>query len=172
MNLSCLLTISFLSCTSVAMADWISNTEKENVKRQLKIDEGDINKIYKDSLGFPTFGIGHRIKDTDPEHDKPLGTVISDERIYAAFDADLKDAIALTKAIYPCVEGWPSEVKEIMVNMVFNLGGKLRQFVKLGEALNARDWQKAADEMANSKWYGQVGKRAERLVARMTNVKN
>ncbi|KAH3697099.1 hypothetical protein DPMN_084585 [Dreissena polymorpha] len=56
--------------------------------------------------------------------------------------------------------------------MVFNLGGKLRQFVKLGEALDARDWHKAADEMVNSKWYGQVGKRAERLVARMRNVKN
>ena len=90
MNLSCILTISFLSCTSVAMADWISNTEKENVKRQLKIDEGVIYKIQNDSLGFNTFWIGHLIKDTDPEHDKPLGTVIRDERIYAAFDADLK----------------------------------------------------------------------------------
>ena len=33
-----------------------------------------------------------------------------------------------------------------------------------------QDWNGAADEMVDSRWYRQVGKRAERLVERMRNV--
>lgn len=36
--------------------------------------------------------------------------------------------------------------------------------------VNARDWDKAADEMVDSRWYNQVPNRAERLVNRMRSV--
>ena len=36
--------------------------------------------------------------------------------------------------------------------------------------IDARDWNKAADEMVDSRWYRQVTKRADRLVERMRNV--
>ena len=36
--------------------------------------------------------------------------------------------------------------------------------------VDARDWQQAADEMVDSKWYRQVTNRAERLVQRMREV--
>ena len=33
--------------------------------------------------------------------------------------------------------------------------------------VDARDWNRAADEMVDSRWYDQVTNRAKRLVARM-----
>ena len=33
----------------------------EALREQLKIDEGVKYEIYKDHLGYPTFGIGHLI---------------------------------------------------------------------------------------------------------------
>ena len=36
--------------------------------------------------------------------------------------------------------------------------------------VDARDWERAADEMVDSAWYRQVTKRADRLVVRMRNV--
>jgi len=36
--------------------------------------------------------------------------------------------------------------------------------------VDARDWNAAADEMVDSKWYRQVTKRSDRLVERMRNV--
>jgi hypothetical protein len=36
--------------------------------------------------------------------------------------------------------------------------------------VDARDWQKAADEMVDSQWYRQVPNRAERLVQRMRSI--
>nr|ALL27387.1 phage lysozyme 1 [Meretrix meretrix] len=150
---------------------WLTSKEIDSIKAQLKIDEGFDNKIYLDSLGLRTFGIGHLLKESDPEYKLPVGTVISQERIDSAFADDFNEAAATAKAIYPECETWPSEVKEIMVNMAFNMGGKLRQFKNLAKALKDRDWNTAADEMKDSKWYGQVKSRGERLVARMRAVK-
>jgi hypothetical protein len=36
--------------------------------------------------------------------------------------------------------------------------------------VDEKNWNVAADEMVDSRWYRQVGKRAERLVERMRNV--
>ncbi len=50
-----------------------------------------------------------------------------------------------------------------LVNMAFNLGGRLAGFKKFLKAVNARDWPTAAVEMMDSKWATQVGDRATRL---------
>nr|ALL27404.1 phage lysozyme 1 [Veneroida sp. wenbei] len=151
---------------------WLTTEEVDRIKAQLKEDEGFVAKIYLDSLGYKTFGIGHLIRESDPEYNLPVGTEITQARIDSAFLDDFKEAASLTKDIFPKCTTWPGEVKEIMVNMAFNLGGKLKQFKNLATALENRDWNKAADEMVNSKWYGQVKSRAVRLVARMRTVKD
>jgi GH24 family phage-related lysozyme (muramidase) len=59
----------------------------------------------------------------------------------------------------------------IKANMMFNLGyPRLKKFKGMKAGVDARDWQKAADEMVDSKWYYQVTNRAERLVSRMREV--
>lgn len=52
--------------------------------------------------------------------------------------------------------------------MAFNLGlTKLNKFVEMRKALLKGDYNKAADEMIDSKWYNQVGNRSKRLVDMM-----
>lgn len=54
--------------------------------------------------------------------------------------------------------------KEIVVNMVFNLGlTRFRGFKKMIAALEAGDYSRASREMMDSRWYRQVGDRAVRL---------
>ena len=38
----------------------------ENLKAQITLDEGVVYEVYKDHLGYPTFGVGHLILRTDP----------------------------------------------------------------------------------------------------------
>ena len=38
------------------------------LREEIAADEGKVLKIYKDHLGYPTFGIGHLIIEDDPEH--------------------------------------------------------------------------------------------------------
>jgi len=47
---------------------------REAIFEQLKIDEGVVNEIYKDHLGYPTFGVGHLVLESDPEHGQEVGT--------------------------------------------------------------------------------------------------
>lgn len=145
---------------------------KTAVFEQLKIDEGVVYEIYKDHLGYPTFGVGHLVLESDPEHGEPIGTPVSEERVKDCFDKDLETAISECEALYGDEwEGFPGEVQEILVNMMFNMGRtRLGKFKNFWAAMSAEDWNRAADEMIDSRWYRQVGKRAERLVERMRNV--
>ena len=45
---------------------------RNNIYEQLKIDEGVVYEIYKDHLGYPTFGVGHLILKTDDEFENIL----------------------------------------------------------------------------------------------------
>jgi lysozyme len=52
--------------------------------------------------------------------------------------------------------------------MMFNIGkGRLSGFKKMISAIEQGDYEKAAAEMVDSKWYNQVGYRAVRLVGMM-----
>lgn len=145
---------------------------RARVFNQLKIDEGVIYEIYEDHLGYPTFGVGHLILDTDPEHGQPLGTGVSEERIASAFEHDLDTAIDECKILYGAAWFYhPEEVQEILINMMFNMGRpRLTKFKKMNSAIEAGDWETAAVEGRDSRWYSQVGARAERLMSRLESV--
>lgn len=58
--------------------------------------------------------------------------------------------------------------KAVILSMAFNLGTDgVKGFSKMIEAIDARDWKRAADEMMNSKWRAQVGERARDLAFMM-----
>ena len=147
--------------------------DREAVFEQLKIDEGVVNEIYLDHLGYPTFGVGHLVLETDPEYGQEVGTPISEERTKECFEKDLDTAISECELLYE--DGFfgdlPDEVQQILVNMMFNMGRpRLSKFKNFNAALLDCDWKKASEEMVDSLWYRQVGARAERLKERMANV--
>ena len=144
---------------------------REQVQKQLAIDEGIVNEVYLDHLGYATFGIGHLITDKDPEQGCDVGTPVSEERVTEAFQADLDIAIGECKVLFDLWDTYPGEVQEILVNMMFNLGRpRLSGFKNMKKALDKCDWSTAAVEGRDSKWYRQVGNRAERLMTRLENV--
>ena len=145
---------------------------KERVFEQLKIDEGVEYKVYKDHLGYPTFGVGHLIVKDDPEYGEPEGTPVSEERVWEAFEKDLNTAHKECVALYLAkFDVWPEEVQEVLVNMMFNMGRtRLSKFKNFRAALDDRDWKRAAVEGRDSLWYRQVTNRAERLMVRLENV--
>ena len=145
----------------------------EMLREQLEIDEGCVYEIYNDHLGYPTFGIGHLVRESDPENGSPLGTEISEDRVNEAFDADIEIVLSDCNILYPDFEDLPEEAQQIIANMMFNLGRpRLSKFVGMKRGVDAKDWNSAADEMVDSRWYRQVGARAERLVNRMREIES
>ena len=143
----------------------------EQLREQLEIDEGVKYEVYLDHLGYPTFGVGHLVIESDPEYGAEVGTPISESRVVEAFEQDCEIVLQDCNILYPDFEDLPEEAQQIIANMMFNLGRpRLSKFKGMKRGVDARDWNAAADEMVDSAWYRQVTNRAERLVERMRNV--
>jgi lysozyme len=143
----------------------------ERLRKELEIDEGVRYTIYLDHLGYPTFGIGHLVIDTDVESGQPIGTEISDSRVQEVFETDVLSVISDCNKLYDDFDELPEEVQLIVANMMFNMGRtRLSKFKGMKRGVDSKDWNAAADEMVDSKWYQQVTNRADRLVQRMKRV--
>ena len=68
--------------------------DRQAVYETLKVDEGVVYEIYKDHLGYPTFGVGHLVLQSDPEHGQEVGTPVSEERTKECFEKDLDTSIS------------------------------------------------------------------------------
>ena len=140
----------------------------EQLRKELEVDEGVKYEIYNDHLGYPTFGIGHLVRDNDPESGEPVGTPVSEDRVIEAFNQDVETVLSDCNILYDDFDDLPEEAQLIIANMMFNLGRpRLSKFKGMKAGVDSRDWKKAADEMVDSAWYRQVPNRAGRLVTRM-----
>ena len=141
------------------------------LREELEYDEGCKYEVYNDHLGYPTFGIGHLVIDSDPEYGEEVGTPVSEDRVISAFEADVMGVLSDCERLYQDFKSLPEDTQRIIANMMFNMGySRLSKFVGMHQAVEAKDWNTAADEMVDSRWYRQVPNRAKRLVERMKNV--
>ncbi len=125
---------------------------------QLARDEGKSPRMYLDSRNVPTIGIGHNLRD------RP----ISERAIQTIFEDDLAEVAAEVRARIPVVATLSDARRGVLINMAFNLGvGGLLEFRRMLAALEAGEWERAAEEMKDSLWAEQVGDRAERLAQQM-----
>ena len=137
----------------------------EKIKEDLVKHEGYVTEIYLCSEGYATFGIGHMVTETDMEYTWPVGTPVTDERILQVFHDDCKIAVEDAEKIVEDLYAHPDDVIRVLVNMVFNLGRpRLSKFKNMIAAVDAKEYDKAADEMVDSKWYRQVKTRGVELV--------
>jgi len=144
---------------------------KDRLREELANDEGCKFEIYLDHLGLPTFGIGALIKEHDPEYGLPVGTPVSEERVRQRFNLDIAVTIEDCGRLYPDFDDLPEEAQLVIANMCFNLGyPRLSKFKGMKAGVDARDWERAADEMVDSRWHDQVPNRAKRLVKRMRDL--
>ena len=143
----------------------------EKLREQLAIDEGKVLEIYHDHLGYPTFGIGHLILESDKEFGEPLGTPISEERVVECFERDVEAVLEDCEKLYKDFDELPEEAQQIIANMMFNMGlTRLSKFKKMKAAVDNRDWKEAAVQGRDSRWDNQVTNRAERLMKRLENI--
>ena len=143
----------------------------QQLREELTEDEGCKYEIYLDHLGYPTFGIGHLVRDDDPEHGEEVGTSVSEDRVIEAFESDIETVLSDCNKLYSDFEDLPEEAQLIIANMMFNLGyPRLSAFKGMKRGVDSRNWDAAADEMVDSRWYKQVTNRANRLVERMRSI--
>lgn len=121
----------------------------EALKKSLIAHEGRRPKMYRDTQGKLTIGVGRNLTDGE----------LSDDEIDLMLDNDIRKFCAAAQK----EDWWPSVTGDdvrgrAMVELCFNLGiAKLRQFTKALAALHVGDFETCANELRNSKWFRQVG---------------
>lgn len=137
--------------------------------------EGVRDKVYDDTKGIPTIGIGFNLNRKDaPQLLKAVGAdynsiikggSLTYEQIGKLFNYNVAEAIDVAERLIPNFHKQPEFMKTVLIDMAFNLGqGKLSEFRQFLNAVRVGDYKKAAEEMIDSTWYDQVGNRSKRLV--------
>ena len=140
----------------------------EQLRTEIEADEGNVHEIYLDHLNLPTFGIGHLVRNSDPEYGQAVGTPVSKKRVNSCFNEDIMGTIKDCEKLYKGFYKLPEEVKLILCNMMYNLGyTRLSKFSKLKASVSIMDFGECANQMYDSKWRTQVPNRANRLINRM-----
>lgn len=133
-------------------------SHRDIVRAQLRIDEGERDKPYRDSEGVLTIGIGRNLDDVGLRKDE-IALMLENDIVEAERDA---------RVLFPSFDTLSANRRAVLVNMAFNLGrDRLAGFNRFRLAVAAGEFYKAADEMLDSKWARQVGLRATRLSAQM-----
>ena len=149
-------------------------------------EEGDEHQIYLDQFGNPTIGRGHLC--TPDEVTKYAGG-ISEAEDDALLDGDLDGATDHVETTFPWAAGLDPVREGVVIDMAFQLGighpggaaglcgfpsmtaacaaGEHEEVAGAGSdmlaALEAEDFNEAADQMLNSLWHKQTPARCERL---------
>jgi len=143
----------------------------EQLRKELELDEGCKHETYLCSQNVVTGGIGHMITMLDDVKYGKVGVEIPEEQVQAWFNKDIETVLSDCELLYDDFDHLPEEAQLIIANMMFNLGyPRLKKFVGMKAGVDARDWNKAADEMIDSNYYKQLPNRAGRLVKRMRSL--
>lgn len=138
------------------------------LKQELLRYEGCKYETYLDTEGLLTAGVGHLLSNAEKKL-YPLGTAIPKHIVDNWFNEDVGRATKVALSIVgQTTFNRLDEVRQrVVVNLAFNLGNRLKGFRKFLADLDAGDYSGAADNMIDSKWYTQVGRRGPEMVHAM-----
>ena len=136
-----------------------SGSPDEFAKPMIKVHEGLRLDKYMDSRGFPTIGYGHLI-----EPGESMPNRISQQKADELFDEDYTHHKAAAMRI-PGYDRANAMQKAALIDLTFNMGPAWADgFPKFKQAFAAGNYEQAGNELIDSAYYGQVGRRGPTIV--------
>lgn len=123
------------------------------IEDQLILHEGLRLKPYTDTVGKLTIGIGHNLTDKG----------LTQAQCVSILRDDLADTTSFLNSHCPWYANLDPIRQKAILDLTFNLMGKLLDFHNMIAAIQAQDWNRAADELLNSTFAHQTGVRAQHL---------
>ena len=131
---------------------------RDELAKQLVIDEGMRTKPYNDTVGKMTIGVGRNLADRGITEQEAMYLLAND---IESIEADLDRAL-------PWWREMTERRQQTLANMAFNMGiFRLLGFKNTLAAMQSGDYVQAHNGMLTSKWAEQVGARASRLADMM-----
>ena len=135
----------------------------------VKKHEGYRNKVYLDTLGKRTVGVGHLCVEDFWEDDKEY----EEKFLMTILEHDLQTAIKGAKELmaeHGCMD-MDEVAEEIIIEMIFQLGKTgVSKFKNMWKALAELNYVGASYEMLDSKWAKQTTNRANGMADTMKSI--
>lgn len=122
----------------------------KKLQDQLLKHEGIRFSPYVDTVGKLTIGVGHNLTDKG----------LTKSQIMSILMDDMTDAVNFLNFEFDWFKSLDEPRQRALADLSFNMGRKLLQFHNMLDALAHSDWTRAADELLNSTYAKQVGRRA------------
>ena len=140
--------------------------DMDRLMESVKKHEGYRNKVYLDTLGKRTVGVGHLCVEDFWEDDKEY----EEKFLMEVLADDLQNAIKGARELkeeHSCTD-IDEIAQEILVEMVFQLGKNgVSKFRNMWKALAEKNYIGASFEMLDSKWAKQTPNRAKSMAELM-----
>lgn len=137
-----------------------------DIVEQLRRDEGEVLRVYLDSEGIRTAGVGHNLESHGINW--PVGTEITKQQSADWLKEDIRTSETQLHSFLPWTDGLDEVRRGVLLNMAFNMGiHSLLGFKNTLRAIHDGEYGKAAGGMLKSRWAEQVGARASRLARQM-----
>lgn len=131
--------------------------QPQSDEAQLRLDEGEVYHMYKDSKGIETIGVGHNLQ-TTPLSKYAVSQILTDDI------QNVRERLRL----WPVWSVLDPVRQGVLVNLSFWLGvDGLLGFHKMLTYATNKDYEKAADEIENSTLPNTDIGRANRLATQM-----
>ena len=152
--------------------------DRDELVKMIAIHEGIVLNVYQDHLGIDTVGIGRNLEDrgiTDGElsyinktMDDIYDSGLTEEEAYYLCMNDIAIVEKELLENKPIVNQLNAVRQMVLVDMSFNMGvPRLMKFVKMWGAIEVGDFYEASDQMMDSRWATQVGRRSNGLAEMM-----
>ena len=129
------------------MKEELLNEIRDHVKEY----EGYSQLVYECTAGYATIGYGRNLEQRG---------ITKAESEYLLAN-DLQQCIKELRGIINKFDDLPDKAQLVLIDMCYNLGlSKLLNFENMLDAIDARDWEKAAEELLDSRYARQVKRRA------------
>ena len=149
----------------------LSKDGKLELINELKREEGFRDRVYQCSEGVDTIGYGFNVKYLSKDELDLNGGFIepmSEEIATKILEAKVSKLIKSVDEVYSWIDNLPEVVKIGIYDMIYQLGIKgFGSFVNTQKYLKLLDYNKAIENIKNSKWAKQTPRRANNLIKRL-----
>ena len=162
--------------TSVSETDFLAR-----IRAMVAVNEGRRARMYIDSRGHPTIGIGYNLDANGARAElasmgldyaalRARRASLTEPQIDALFTRTLTSHLACARQIHPRFSSYPMNVRLVATDMTFNMGCGARWPIFIRQ-LEARDYAGAARNMRGTPYCRQVGDRCTRNMALLTSAR-
>ena len=118
-------------------------SQADKLRQQIRMHEGVEHKVYEDTEGIKTVGVGRNLEDRG----------LSDDEIDYLLSNDIDICVKELEQTFDWYDDLDDIRKRVLIDMMFNLGmPRLKGFANMLKAIEAGAWKNAAVEMLDSKW--------------------